>query len=292
MDALVGNESVLRPATALPVVAPVESPTVKDFIGDLCAASSKQCPNFPVVICERPDCFLLAHRNRNTRAKMEWLFGKKKTPEEMLRQNQRALNKAMRDLDRERAKMEQQEKKIIMDIKKMAKDNQMDAVKIMARDLVRTRRQVKKFILMRANIQAVSLKIQTLRSQNAMAQAMKGVTRAMQNMNRQLNLPQIQKIMQEFEKQSEIMDMKEEMMNDAIDDAMGDDEDEEESDAIVSEVLDELGLQLSEKLTDLPEAGGSLAAAQKTKAGGVPAAAAVGDADADLQARLENLRRE
>lgn len=48
---------------------------------------------------------------------------------------------------------------------------------------------------MKANIQGVSLKIQTLRSQNAMAQAMKGVTRAMGNMNRQLNLPQIQKIM-------------------------------------------------------------------------------------------------
>jgi uncharacterized protein Yka (UPF0111/DUF47 family) len=47
------------------------------------------------------------------------------TPEEMLRKNQRALNKAMRDLDRERAKMEQQEKKIINDIKKMAKDGQM-----------------------------------------------------------------------------------------------------------------------------------------------------------------------
>lgn len=56
---------------------------------------------------------------------MEWLFGRKMTPEEMLRKNQRALNKAMRDLDRERAKMEQQEKKIIMDIKKMAKEGQM-----------------------------------------------------------------------------------------------------------------------------------------------------------------------
>lgn len=32
----------------------------------------------------------------------------------------------------------------------------------------------------------------------------------------------------EFERQSEIMDMKEEMMNDAIDDAMGDEDDEEE----------------------------------------------------------------
>ena len=46
--------------------------------------------------------------------------------------------------------------------------------------------------------------------------------------HRQLKLPQIQQIMQEFEKQSEIMDMKEEMMNDVIDDAMGDEDDEEE----------------------------------------------------------------
>ena len=35
-------------------------------------------------------------------------------------------------------------------------------------------------------------------------------------MNRQMKLPEIQKIMQEFEKQSEIMDMKEEMMSDVI----------------------------------------------------------------------------
>jgi charged multivesicular body protein 2A len=56
---------------------------------------------------------------------LEWLFGKRMTPEEMLRKNQRALNKAMRDLDREKARMEQQEKKIITDIKKMAKEGQM-----------------------------------------------------------------------------------------------------------------------------------------------------------------------
>lgn len=56
----------------------------------------------------------------------------------------------------------------------MAKSGQMEAVKIMAKDLVRTRNFIKKFILMRANIQAVSLKIQTLRSQSAMANALKG----------------------------------------------------------------------------------------------------------------------
>lgn len=220
---------------------------------------------------------------------MEWLFGKRVTPEEMLRKNQRSLNRAVRDLDRERARMEQQEKKVIADIKKLAKDGQMDAVKVMAKDLVRTRRTTRKFMLMKANIQAVSLKITTLKSQNSMAQAMKGVTKAMATMNRQLKLPEIQKIMMEFEKQSEMMDMKEEMMDDAIDDALGDEEDEDESDAVVTQVLDELGIELAGKLTDLPSATGSLN----------PASAAAGaaktpvlDADADLAARLDSLRRE
>lgn len=80
----------------------------------------------------------------------------------------------IRELDRERAALERQEKKLVVDIKKMAKSGQMEAVKIMAKDLVRTRNFIKKFILMRANIQAIALKIQTLKSQAAMANAMKG----------------------------------------------------------------------------------------------------------------------
>ncbi|KAL3994080.1 Charged multivesicular body protein 2a [Acanthocheilonema viteae] len=219
---------------------------------------------------------------------MEFLFGRKKTPAEMLRQNQRALNKAMRELDRERSRLEMQEKKIIADIKKMAKMNQMDSVKVMAKDLVRTRRHVKKFIMMKANIQAVSLRVQTLKSQDAMAQAMRGVTRAMQNMNRQLNLPQIQKIMMEFEKQSEIMDMKEEMMGEAVDDAIADEGDEEETETIVAQVLDELGIQMNEELSAIPTAQSSLKQADQSR----QPQTVLSDADADLQARLENLRRE
>merc|ERR1719195_1647079 len=150
----------------------------------------------------------------------------------------------------------------------MAKQGQMDAVKIMAKDLVRTRRYVKKFMLMRANIQAVSLKIQTLKSQNAMAQAMKGVTKAMMNMNKQMKLPEIQKIMQEFE---------------------------EESDAIVSQVLDELGLQMGDQISGLPGVSGTVGASTAQNKAPVAAAEGAGgelDADADLEARLNNLRRE
>lgn len=238
---------------------------------------------------------------------MEWLFGKRLTPDEMLRNNQRALNRAIREMERERLKMEQQEKKLILDIKKMAKEGQMDSVKIMAKDLVRTRRYIKKFMVMKANIQGVSLKVQTLKSQNAMAEAMKGVTRAMHNMNRTMNLPQIQRILAEFEKQSEIMDMKEEMISETMDDAMEGDDDEEETDKIVTQVLDELGLQLNGQLMNLPEssnklAGDSTKTAQPTasKVGGDDdndvttggSSSSTLDIDADLQARLDNLRRD
>ncbi|XP_071491084.1 charged multivesicular body protein 2a-like [Diadema setosum] len=222
---------------------------------------------------------------------MNALFGKRKTPEQILKQNQRALNKTIRELDREKSRMEQQEKKVIADIKKMAKQGQMDAVKIMAKDLVRTRNFVKRFVLMRANIQAVSLKLQTLRSQAAMANAMKGVSKALKSMNSKMKLPQMQKIMMEFERESEIMDMKEEMMNDAIDDVMEGDEDEEESDAIVSQVLDELGLSLTDDLMGIPSTGGALGSKNKDAAK-TPVAEGLSDADADLQARLDNLRRE
>lgn len=43
------------------------------------------------------------------------------------------------------------------------------------------------------------------------------------------------------------------MINDAIDDAMEDEGDEEESDAVVAQVLDELGLQLTDQLSGLPQ---------------------------------------
>ena len=67
-------------------------------------------------------------------------------------------------------------------------------------------------------------------------------------MNRGLNLPAIQKIMTEFEKESSMMDMKEDMMSDAVDDVMEDEEDEEEGDKILKQVLDEIGVDLSQQV--------------------------------------------
>lgn len=92
------------------------------------------------------------------------------------KQHQRALEKAQRELDRERIKLENQEKKLIADIKRSAKNGQMGACKIQAKDLVRTRRYIQKFYQMRTQLQAIGLRIQTVRSNEMMMQSMKGAT--------------------------------------------------------------------------------------------------------------------
>jgi hypothetical protein len=65
------------------------------------------------------------HPHQGLNNPQETLFGRTVTPAERLRQHQRALTKAQRELDRERTKLEQSEKKLIMDIKKSAKAGQL-----------------------------------------------------------------------------------------------------------------------------------------------------------------------
>lgn len=104
-------------------------------------------------------------------------------------------------------------------------------------------RYVQKFYQMKTQLQAVSLRIQTVRSNEQMMQSMKGATTLLGSMNRSMNLPALQRIAMEFERENDIMDQREEMMGDAIDDVTGLD-DEEETDEVVNQVLDELGLDL------------------------------------------------
>ena len=174
---------------------------------------------------------------------------KRQSPEEKMKEYKRGLDKTVRDLERERGKLQQQEKKLMSEMRKMAKNDQVDSVRIMAKDLVRTRKYASKFYRMKTQIQAVSLRLQTMTSTAQMSKAMGGVTKAMQAMNAQMNIPAMQAVMREFERQNEMMGMKEEMMGDAIDEVMDDDGvEEEETEYEIQKVMDEVGLDFKAKV--------------------------------------------
>merc|ERR1719330_492112 len=106
------------------------------------------------------------------------------------------ITRAIRELDRERTSLEREEKKLTIEIKKMAKE------------LVRTRAHITKFIEMRSHLQSCGLKLQTVKSHQAMAEAMKSTTTAMTKMNKAVDAPAINKMMADFEKEN----MKSELM--------------------------------------------------------------------------------
>ena len=80
-------------------------------------------------------------------------------------------------------------------------------------------------------------------------QSMKGATKLLAGMNRQMNLPALQRIAMEFERENDIMDQRQEMMDDAIDDVTGL-EDEEEGEEVVNQVLDEIGVDLGQAVSN------------------------------------------
>ena len=64
----------------------------------------------------------------------------------------------------------------------------------------------------------------------------------MQSMNAQMNMPQLQAIMREFEMQSDQLEQKQEMMEDAMDSALDEGDEDEEADALVNQVFEEIGI--------------------------------------------------
>jgi len=135
-------------------------------------------------------------------------------------------------------------------------------------------------------------------------QSMKGATALLAGMNRQMNLPALQRIAMEFERENDIMDQRQEMMDDAIDDVTGL-EDEEEGEEVVNQVLDEIGVDLNQAVsdrtnpmhgrrsTDQTQLGETPSGLQKNTVaeGRVAQAIGGGGEDDDLQARLDSLRR-
>jgi len=244
---------------------------------------------------------------------MSFLFGKRKTPQELLREQQRLVQRSIREIERERMTLQQNEKKTIIEIKKLAKQGQVPAAKILAKDLVRTRNYITKMYTMRAQLQSVSMQLSTMKTTAAMNTAMAGATKAMMRMNKKMDLPAMQKITMEFQKQTEMMGMKEEMINDTLDEMAEDDEDEESED-VINQTLEEIGIDLGADLADVPASkAATKASAQKARpqkvaagVGAVPAKSAPADDDdgdeggdaggddddfGDLEARLNALKR-
>lgn len=160
----------------------------------------------------------------------------------------RELRRTNRGLDRDRGQLEKEEKKIEMEIRKAAKQGNKQACAVLAKQLLQLRRQKTRMYAASSQITSVGIQAKTMNANMKMAKAMGTTTKTMTAMNKQMDPQKMAKTMQEFERENMKMGMSEELINDTLDEAMGESGDEEEQDSIISQVLDEIGIDMSSKL--------------------------------------------
>ncbi|XP_075524269.1 vacuolar protein sorting-associated protein 2 homolog 3-like isoform X2 [Primulina tabacum] len=187
---------------------------------------------------------------------------------------------ATRGIEREIHTLQLEERKLVAEIKRTAKTGNEAATKVLARQLVRLHQQIANLQGSRAQMRGIATHTQAMSAQSSVAVGMKGASKAMAAMNKQMAPAKQMKVVQEFQKQSAQMDMTTEMMSDAIDDALDDDEAEEETDELTNQVLDDIGVDVASQLS----------AAPKSKIAGKNAEATGSSNIHELEKRLAALR--
>ncbi|KAI3800719.1 hypothetical protein L1987_28813 [Smallanthus sonchifolius] len=219
-------------------------------------------------------------------AAMNMNFFKKKTsPKDALRESKREMAVATRGIEREIASLQMEEKKLVAEIKKTAKIGNEAATKILARQLVRLRQQITNLQGSRAQIRGVATHTQALYANTSISTGMKGATKAMVAMNKEMAPAKQVKVIKNFQKESAQLDMTIEMMSESIDETLDKDEAEEETEELTNQVLDEIGVGIASQLSSAPK--GRLG---PKKVDNTAPSSELNDVD-DLEKRLASLRR-
>ena len=193
-------------------------------------------------------------------------------------------------MDRELRELDRQEKQVTLELKQRAKmiSNSKDpALAALAKQLVQVRKQKEKLLTAKAQIGAVGMHATSMASQVAAASAIGSVTGAMAVANNAMYVKATTKILHEFQRENERLEVKQEMMDEALMDAFDNEEVEEEAENLTNQVLAELGVELDSQMVGL--------SAPMAKPQGEAAAISQEEQDAldsvlpDLSARLNAL---
>src|SRR3989338_919444 len=170
----------------------------------------------------------------------------KPSPEQMVRATQRDLNKNKRNLEREVQNLRMAETQLIAGIKAEAKKGNEASAKQKARELVGLRGQISKLEGMQQKMNGVQAQTVSMQAQHTIAKALSSATSALSVQNSLVNPEQLQRTMMEFERQNQMLEIKDDLLDDLFENDL---EDEDEADSILSQVADEIGLDLSSLLS-------------------------------------------
>lgn len=181
------------------------------------------------------------------------LFGKSKSadPKEQVQEWCKKIRKEGYNLDRQINSIKREELKVTKSLKDAAKKGDTDVCKILAKEIINSRKSVNKLYTAKANLNSVQNQMKgqlaTLKVSGSLAQS----AEVMKSMNALVKIPETQKVMMDLSKEMMKAGILEEMLDDTME-GLNESEDLEEA---AQEEIDKIILELTTgKLTDAPAA--------------------------------------
>ncbi|KAK3095637.1 hypothetical protein FSP39_017001 [Pinctada imbricata] len=214
------------------------------------------------------------------------LFGKEKqkSPKDQVNEWTHKIRKEGYVLDRQIRSIQREEEKVRRQIKDSAKKGEKEACKILAKEVIRSRKAVNRLYASKAHMNSVQMSMKNQLATLRIAGALEKSTEVMNSMQALIKIPEIQSTMREMSKEMMKAGILEEMLDDTME-SLDDDELDDEADEAVEAVIMELTTGELKK-APLPMQD-SLAVPEDEGATALPADE---EEDEDLTNRLEALR--
>ncbi|KAJ2547254.1 Vacuolar protein-sorting-associated protein 24 [Coemansia sp. RSA 1933] len=169
------------------------------------------------------------------------LFQTKPSPDKVVNKWCSEIRAQQRGLDRQLRGIKMEEKKVELSIKQLAKKGDIKSCKILARELIRSRKQKDRIAVSNAQLNSISMELRRQLSTLKIAGTLQKSTHVMKSVNQLISVPQLQRSLMEMSKEmmkAGIIDEMTEDMLESIDDPDIEEEAEDEVDKVLAEVTE------------------------------------------------------
>lgn len=162
------------------------------------------------------------------------------------------MQRAQRDLARERLRLEQDERRITAEIKSLGRQGRVQEARMLAKNLVQVRQAKARTFQAGAQAGAIGNQVHMAQANAKMMEIMTGTTDVMHNANQLANPGGNMQMLQQFDMESEKYKLNQEMTDEVLDSVLGGAEIDGETDDVLNSVLDEIGMEVSGRMGETP----------------------------------------
>lgn len=162
------------------------------------------------------------------------------------------LRISAKQLDKMAQKAQKQQQIEKAKVKKAIENKDLETAKIYAENSIRKKNEYINCLRLSSRVDAVSSKVKSAVAMQGVAKNIGSVTKALENAMASLDLEKVQKIMEQFEKQFENLDVKSGVLESTMSSATTLTTPQADVDSLIKQVAEEHGLEIQSKISDAP----------------------------------------